>query len=95
MHYYEFSSQRASKIEEKEDSKRLCPRCFLPMPDPDVLCARSHDGKTVICSMCGEIESFEKFDFARAEGLKIAQRRAQAALYGLDEHGDPKLPKEG
>jgi len=73
--------------------ERLCPRCFLPMPDDDVLCAQSHDGKMVICSICGQIESFEKFDFARAEGLKMGQRHAQAARYGLDEHGNPKLPK--
>ncbi|MBA7634073.1 hypothetical protein ES703_41652 [subsurface metagenome] len=76
-------------------NQRLCPSCSLPMPTDDALCARSHDGKTVICSLCGQIESFEEADPARAEGFKLARRRAQAALYGLDEHGNPKLPKAG
>lgn len=74
--------------------ERLCPRCFLPMPDEDVLCSLSHDGKTVICSTCGQIESFEQVDYAKAEGLRMGQRHAQAALYGLDKNRNPKLPKE-
>ena len=75
-------------------SRKLCPKCKLPMEQDDVLNALSHNGKTVICSICGQIESFEKFDSARAEGLKIGQRRAQAAIYGLDQNGNPKVPKE-
>jgi len=71
---------------------RLCPRCKLPMPNSDVLNAISHDGKTIICTTCGQIESLEKFAPERAEGLRIAQKRAQAAMYGLDKDGEPKLP---
>lgn len=57
--------------------------------------AISHDGKTKICSICGQIESLEKMGaIGQAEGLRIGQRRSQAALYGLDEKGNPKLPKE-
>lgn len=74
-----------------------CPRCHLPeLEDDDVLNALSHDGKTYVCSTCGKIESFEKLGLdAKAYGLKLAQRRSQAALYGLDENRNPKLPKEG
>jgi len=38
-------------------------------------------------------ESYVKFAPHLAYGLKVGQKRAQAALYGLDEHGEPKLPK--
>jgi len=72
---------------------KLCPRCKLEMEDDDALNAISHDGKTVICSICGQIESLEAFDPARAYGLKMAQRQAQAAKYGLDKDRNPKLPK--
>jgi len=73
--------------------RRLCPRCFVNVLEKDdALNALSHDGKTVICSQCGQIESFEKLDPDRAYGLKIGLRRAQAALYGLDENRNPKLP---
>jgi len=64
------------------------------MEDEDALNALSHDGKTVICPTCGQIESYEKFAPDLAEGLKIGQKRLQAALYGLDEKRQPKLPKE-
>jgi len=73
---------------------KLCPRCYLPMPSDDAFNALSHNGKTVICSMCGQIESLEKFDPLRAYYLKIGQKRAQAALYGLDKNRNPKLPKK-
>jgi hypothetical protein len=74
---------------------KICPRCKLPeLQDNDALNALSHDGKTYVCSTCGQIESLEKFDPARAYGLKLGQRRAQAALYGLDKKHNPKLPKE-
>lgn len=73
---------------------KLCPRCKLPtLEEEEVLNCLSHDGKTYICRMCGQIESFEKLCPSRAYGLKIGQRRAQAALYGLDENRNPKLPK--
>ena len=80
--------------EEKKETSKLCPRCYLPMPSEDVLNCLSHDGKTVICSTCGQIESLEKLYPARAEGLRIGQIRAQAAIYGLDKNGNPKLPKK-
>lgn len=73
---------------------RLCPRCFLEMPNEDVLCSLSHDAKTVICTTCGQIESLERFAPDLAEGLRIGQKRTQAAMYGLDEDGNPKLPKK-
>ena len=76
-----------------ENLIKLCPRCKLPMEDDDVLNALSHDGKTVICSMCGQIESYKTLCPMRAEGLLIAQKRVQAAYYGLDKKGNPKLPK--
>jgi hypothetical protein len=64
------------------------------MNDDDVLNALSHDGKTVICTTCGQIESYEAMGlFDMVYGLKTGQRRSQAALYGLDEKGNPKLPK--
>ena len=73
---------------------KRCPRCKMDtMEDDDVLNALSHDGKTYICSTCGRIESLERFRPDLAEGLKIAQRRAQAAIFGIDEKGNPKLPK--
>ncbi len=72
---------------------KLCPRCKLPMEEDDVLNALSHDGKTMICSMCGQIESLQTLDSGRAEGLLIAQKRVQAAYYGLDKNRNPKLPK--
>ena len=75
--------------------KKNCPRCHLPeMNEDDTLNALSHDGKTYICTTCGQIESLERFSPDRAEGLRIGQRRTQAALYGLDEKGNPKLPPE-
>jgi len=86
-------SMTGSMGEKPQMSERLCPRCFLPMPSSDVLCARSHNGKTIICSTCGQIESLEKLAPGHAEGLIIAQRRAQAARYGLNKNRDPKLPK--
>ena len=72
---------------------KLCPRCKLEMPDIPSLCALSHDGKTVICTLCGQIESMEQFDPSRAYGMKVGLRRMQAAKYGLDKNGNPKLPK--
>lgn len=78
----------------KKPSSRLCPWCKLPaLEDDPALNAVSHDGKTEICSMCGQIESLERFDPMRAEGLRLGQRRAQAALYGLDKNRNPKLPR--
>ena len=73
-----------------------CPRCHLPeLEDEEVLNALSHDGKTYICSTCGKIESLEKLgQEGIAYGLRLGQRRAQAALYGLDENREPKLPKD-
>lgn len=71
---------------------KLCPRCRLEMKDDPVLNAVSHDGKTEICSLCGLIESLEKLAPDRAYGLKVGQKRMQAAIYGLDEKGEPKLP---
>ena len=72
---------------------KLCPRCKLEMNEDNALNALSHNGRTVICSTCGQIESLEKFDPARAYGLKFGQRQMQAAKYGLDKDGNPKLPK--
>jgi len=63
------------------------------MSEDSALNAVSHDGKTEICSMCGQIESLEKIAPDRAYGLKVSQKRMQAAKYGLDEKGNPKLPK--
>jgi len=48
----------------------------------------------MICSTCGQIESLETLDPMRAHYLKVGLRRAQAAMYGLDENGNPKLPKD-
>lgn len=73
--------------------EKLCPRCKLPaLHEDNALNALSHDGKTMICTTCGQIESYEKSAPHLAEGLKVGQRRSQAALYGLDESGNPKLP---
>jgi hypothetical protein len=78
-----------------ETKKKLCQRCkVFPLDYNPAMNAVSHDGKTMICTNCGQIESFEKLDPVRAEGLKVGLRRTQAALYGLDENGDPKLPKD-
>jgi len=65
------------------------------MYDDPALNAISLDGKSEICSMCGQIETLEKLAPDRAYALKVGQRRMQAAKYGLDEKGDPKLPCEG
>ena len=75
-------------------SLNICPKCKLMMSEDDALNAVSLDGKTIICSICGQTESLEKVAPDLAYGLKIGLRRAQAAVYGLDKHGDPKLPKE-
>ena len=72
---------------------KLCPRCKLEMSENPALNAVSHDGKTEICTLCGQIESLEKFATDRAYGLKVGQKRMQAAKYGLDEKGEPKLPR--
>ena len=72
-----------------------CPRCkLLTLQDNLALNVLSLDGKTQICTTCGQIESFEKFAPDRAEGLKIGLRRTQAAVFGLDKNGNPKLPKD-
>ena len=72
---------------------RLCPKCKLPMSDNPALNARSHKEDKEICSECGMIEGYEAMGLSdRAYGLKVAQLRAQAAMYGLDEHGNPRLP---
>jgi len=72
---------------------KLCPRCKLPMNNDNALNALSHDGAIYICSLCGEIESWEKFDPSRAYGLRVAQLRAQAATYGINpKTGNPNLP---
>jgi hypothetical protein len=63
------------------------------MNDDDALNALSHDGKTAICSTCGQIESYEKFAPDLAEGLRIGQKRSQAAIYGLNSKGEPNLQK--
>ena len=76
------------------NNKKICPKCKLPMEDNNALNSLSLDGKTTICSLCGQIESLERTAPHLAEGLKIALSRAQAAVFGLDKHGDPKLPKE-
>ena len=77
------------------DKKKICPQCHLPeLAEDPAQNALSHDGKTMICSTCGLIESLDKFAPDRAYGLRVGQRRTQAALYGLDEMGNPKLPKE-
>ena len=78
------------------NEKKTCPRCKLPALEVDnALNALSHDGKEYICSVCGQIEGFESIGAVHfAEGLKVGQRRAQAALYGLDEKGNPKIPRE-
>jgi len=77
-----------------EQVKGLCPKCKLPMNKDDALNALSHDGKTVICSMCGQIEGLEKIDPLHVEGLKTVQRQLQAIRYGCDKNGQPKLPKD-
>lgn len=77
-------------------AKKLCPRCKLSMKDNPVLNARSHNGKLEICTTCGQIESLEALGISdQAEGLRVGQKRSQAAIYGLDEKGEPKLPSEG
>lgn len=53
---------------------------------------RLRDGKTVVCSMCTQIERLRGLYPAKAEELIIAQRRVQEAYYGVDEKGQPKLP---
>lgn len=72
---------------------RLCPRCFLQMAEEDVLNSLSHDGKTIVCSQCGHIESMSKLSPDSVYGLKLGQRRAQAAMWGLNKNRDPNLPK--
>jgi len=73
--------------------QKICPKCYLPsLNDDNVFNALSHDGKTYICSDCGQIQSLEKLDPMRAEGLKLGQRQAQVALYGLDKDHNPNLP---
>lgn len=73
---------------------KKCPKCKIgDMNDDDALNALSHDGTTYVCSTCGQIESLERLDPLRAEGLKIGLRRAQAAIFGLDKNNNPKLPK--
>jgi len=74
---------------------KRCPRCKLPMQDNDALNAVSLDGKTIICTMCAQIESLERAAPHIAEGLKISQRRLQAAIFGLDDKGNPRLPQGG
>ena len=72
-----------------------CPRCkLMTLNDNPALNAVSLDGKTQICTTCGQIESLEKFAPDRAEGLKIGLRRTQAAVFGIDKNGNPKLPKD-
>ena len=74
---------------------KLCPRCKLEMNDDPALNARSHKENIEVCTMCGQIESLEAVGaYAQAYGLKTNQRRVQAAIYGLDEKGNPKLPKD-
>ena len=76
-------------------NKKLCPKCYLEMNENPVLNALSHDGKTEICTTCGQIESLEAVGaYAQAEGLRVNQRRIQAVIYGLDENQNPKLPKK-
>jgi hypothetical protein len=87
------SEKKEPSLSKTKTKERLCPRCKLPMNKDDVLNALSHDGKTVICSTCGQIESLEKLDPMRAHYLKVGQRRAQAGMYGLDKDGNPNLPK--
>ena len=73
---------------------KKCPRCkIVDINDDDALNALSHDGKTYVCSTCGQIESLERLDPVRAEGLKVGLRRAQAAVFGLDKNNNPKIPK--
>jgi hypothetical protein len=73
---------------------KICPKCFLPqLLDEEVLNSLSHDGKNYICPHCGQIESLEKLDPLRAHYLKVGMKRAQAAQYGLDGFGEPKLPR--
>ena len=72
-----------------------CPRCkLLTLQDNPALNALSHDGKTQICTTCAQIESFEKTVPHIAEGLKVGLRRTQAAVFGLDKDGNPKLPED-
>ncbi len=74
---------------------KLCPRCKLEMNEDSALNARSHKGNIEICSLCCQIEGLEALGISdRAYGLKVCQRQAQAAKYGLDKHGHPKLPKD-
>ena len=73
---------------------KLCPRCKLPtLYDEEVMNCLSHDGKTYICQMCGKIESLRRISPSSAYGLKLSQRQAQAAMYGLDKDRNPNLPK--
>jgi len=72
-----------------------CPRCKLfTLQDNPALNALSLDGKTQICNTCAQIETLEKTAPCIAEGLKIGLRRTQAAVFGLDKDGNPKLPKD-
>ena len=78
--------------------KKICPKCFLPAPtssinENDVMNSLSHDGKTYICSQCGQIESMGGiYGEAAVYGQILGQRRAQAALYGLIK-GEPNVPR--
>ena len=73
---------------------RLCPRCFLPMNPDDVMNSLSHDSKSIICNDCGKMESMRGICGTESVyGLEIGQRRAQAAMWGLNKKRDPDLPK--
>jgi hypothetical protein len=73
---------------------KTCPRCFLPqLQDEEVLNSLAHDGSGYICIQCGQIESLTTLDPFRAHYLKVGLKRAQAGLYGLNEFGDPNLPR--
>lgn len=72
---------------------KLCPRCRLTMNEDPALNARSHKGNVEICTTCAQIEGYRGAGLiGLAEGLEVGQRRVQAALYGLDKDGQPKLP---
>ena len=87
----EKKSQPKVEGQRNDAGEVLCPRCFLPMdPDP-AKNSLSLDGKTTICSLCGQIETFRTTDPMHAEGLRMGQRQMQAVGYGLVK-GEPKLP---
>lgn len=73
--------------------ERLCPRCFLPMNAEDVMNSVSLKDQTVICSLCGQIESLDALAPGASYGVTLGQRQVQAAKWDINKKHDPNLPK--